>query len=152
MSPPRHRGNLKLLRVAQHALGYPLFNMNIRKYTLYFEYWINNISLQWEQYSWPIFSETGDFPPEMKKRIAVRSAEQGFPKSRLPEFTAEEIELLRGSSDFFGVNHYTSYYVYRNSSVPPYDVPSFDDDLGVAYYQLKDWQIGDSDFTASIVS
>ena len=31
--------------------------------------------------------------------------------SRLPEFSSEEAEMLRGSSDFFGLNHYSSKFV-----------------------------------------
>ncbi|XP_052745821.1 lactase/phlorizin hydrolase-like [Bicyclus anynana] len=100
------------------------------------------INEPWQLYAWPIFSETGDFPLELKKRIAARSAEQGFPRSRLPEFTPEEIELVRGSSDFFSLNHYQTYNV--NSSVPLYDVPSFDDDLRVAYYQSQGWFTGNN--------
>ncbi|XP_023949451.2 lactase/phlorizin hydrolase [Bicyclus anynana] len=103
---------------------------------------------EWEQYSHPIFSKTGDFPPAMKKRIAARSAEQGFPKSRLPEFTPSEIELLKGSSDFFGLNHYSTRYVYRNNTVnKQYESPSYDDDLAVHYYEPPEWNIGRSKFT-----
>ena len=84
----------------------------------------------------------------MKKKIAMKSAAQGFPKSRLPEFTSDEIELVRGSSDFFGLNHYLTYYVYRNDSIQnSYEVPSFMDDLDVSTYYLDDWKIGESNFT-----
>ncbi|CAN1826294.1 Beta-glucosidase 46 [Linum perenne] len=31
--------------------------------------------------------------------------------STLPEFSSEEVEKLKGGSDFLGINHYTSYYV-----------------------------------------
>ncbi|XP_045781379.1 myrosinase 1-like [Maniola jurtina] len=70
----------------------------------------------WAQYSWPIFSDTGDFPPEMRKRIAAKSEEQGFPRSRLPEFTPEEVELLKGSSDYFALNHYSTHLIHRIAS------------------------------------
>ncbi|CAH2240549.1 jg21023, partial [Pararge aegeria aegeria] len=100
----------------------------------------------WGQYAHPIFSESGDFPPVMKQRIAARSLEQGFPKSRLPEFTPEEIEYIRGSSDIFGLNHYFSYSVYRNESVyGKYKSPSLLDDVGVVLYQPPEWQIGESE-------
>lgn len=45
----------------------------------------------------------------MRQRIAQMSAEEGFPRSRLPEFTPEEVELIRGTADMFGLNHYTSH-------------------------------------------
>lgn len=47
----------------------------------------------------PIFK--GDYPPEMRHRAG----------DRLPQFSAEEQTLLRGSVDFVGLNHYTSKYV-----------------------------------------
>lgn len=99
-------------------------------------------------YSHPIFSKSGDFPPVMKEKIAMKSAAQGFLRSRLPEFTPEEIEMVRGSSDFFGLNHYSTNYVYRNESVyNMYDIPSFMDDMDVSTYQMDNWKIGESKFT-----
>ncbi|XP_045512033.1 myrosinase 1-like isoform X2 [Pieris brassicae] len=89
----------------------------------------------WGHYAHPIFSATGDYPPVMKERIAARSFEQGFQRSRLPEFTAEEIEYVRGTSDYFGLNHYSASYAYRNSSVEGYHAsPSIFDDVGVITY------------------
>jgi len=46
----------------------------------------------------------GDYPEVMKERLG----------NRLPEFTPEEKELIRGSSDFFGLNHYTTMYAAEN--------------------------------------
>ncbi|VVD00787.1 unnamed protein product, partial [Leptidea sinapis] len=94
----------------------------------------------WGQYAHPIFSEAGDFPPIMKEKIAAKSASQGFFRSRLPEFTAEEIELVKGSADFFGVNHYTTQLVYRNESVYGYhSSPSYYDDMEAVLYQSSEW-------------
>jgi beta-glucosidase len=42
----------------------------------------------------------GDYPASMKSWLGAR----------LPEFTAEQKEMLRGSQDFVGVNYYTAYY------------------------------------------
>lgn len=103
---------------------------------------------QWQQYAHPIFSDTGDFHPSMKEMIAAKSAEQGFARSRQPQFTPEEVQYVKGSSDFFGLNHYSSVIVYRNESVVgQYEVPSFFDDLGIISYKLPEWKIGESDFT-----
>ena len=44
----------------------------------------------------PIFK--GDYPAEMKRRAG----------NRLPTFTKEEKVILKGSSDFFAINHYFS--------------------------------------------
>jgi beta-galactosidase len=42
----------------------------------------------------------GDYPACMRERLG----------ERLPTFTPEQKELLKGSSDFFGLNHYTTMY------------------------------------------
>ena len=42
----------------------------------------------------------GDYPASMKASLG----------GKLPVFTAEEKVLLKGSSDFFGLNHYSTYY------------------------------------------
>lgn len=42
----------------------------------------------------------GDYPAVMKERLG----------NRLPTFTQEQKLLLKGSSDFFGLNHYTTMY------------------------------------------
>uniref|UniRef100_A0A2A4JPS5 beta-glucosidase n=1 Tax=Heliothis virescens TaxID=7102 RepID=A0A2A4JPS5_HELVI len=102
---------------------------------------------EWGVYTHPIFSDAGDFPPVLKEKVAAKSAEQGLFRSRLPEFTPEEVEYIKGSSDFFGLNHYTTYLVYRNESViGRYDVPSFYDDLGNIHYQPDTWDRGASGF------
>ena len=54
----------------------------------------------------PIFR--GDYPDVVKHVIGNRSEAQGFETSRLPSFTQEEKELLKGSADFLGLNMYTS--------------------------------------------
>jgi beta-glucosidase len=42
----------------------------------------------------------GDYPESLKVRLG----------DKLPEFTVSEKEMLKGSSDFFGLNHYSTYY------------------------------------------
>jgi len=44
----------------------------------------------------PIFG-TGDYPEVMKTQVAMKSQEQQLNQSRLPEFTTEEIFLLKGA-------------------------------------------------------
>lgn len=48
----------------------------------------------------------GDYPDSMKKRLG----------ERLPTFTPEEQTLIKGSSDFFGLNHYTTMYAAEATS------------------------------------
>ena len=47
-------------------------------------------------------------PKVMREKIDAKSEAQGFPESRLPFFTEEESALILGSSDFLGMNLYTS--------------------------------------------
>jgi beta-galactosidase len=49
---------------------------------------------------------TGEYPAIMRERLG----------DRLPVFTAEESELLKGSVDFLGLNHYTTHYASRNAA------------------------------------
>ncbi|XP_065341160.1 myrosinase 1-like [Cloeon dipterum] len=61
----------------------------------------------------PIFSANGDYPPIMKEYIASRSAKEGYNMSRLPEFGQTWVNYIKGTHDFFGLNHYTSRLIYR---------------------------------------
>lgn len=55
----------------------------------------------------PIF-KNGDYPDVMKWKVGNRSELQNLPSSRLPVFTAEEREYIRGTADVFCFNTYTS--------------------------------------------
>lgn len=46
----------------------------------------------------------------MKQNVAERSLKEGFTESRLPEFTQSEIQYIKGTYDFFGLNHYSTKY------------------------------------------
>ncbi|KAM4608665.1 lactase/phlorizin hydrolase-like [Polymixia lowei] len=54
----------------------------------------------------PIFN--GDYSNTMKTIIRERSLAAGLSKSRLPEFTPDEIKRIKGTHDYFGFNHYTT--------------------------------------------
>ncbi|XP_075985442.1 myrosinase 1-like [Anticarsia gemmatalis] len=63
----------------------------------------------WEgRFAYPIFSKEGGWPPTLEKFMADKSKQEGYSRSRLPPLTAEEIELIRGTYDFYGLNHYLS--------------------------------------------
>ncbi|KAK3029588.1 hypothetical protein RJ639_039875 [Escallonia herrerae] len=50
---------------------------------------------------------TGEYPQSMKKLVG----------SRLPQFSPEQSETLKGSFDFLGLNYYTAVYVSHGSNV-----------------------------------
>uniref|UniRef100_A0A2A4JPU6 Cytosolic beta-glucosidase n=1 Tax=Heliothis virescens TaxID=7102 RepID=A0A2A4JPU6_HELVI len=94
---------------------------------------------EWGLYAHPIFSTEGGFPKDIAQRIAEKSAEQGYRQSRLPEFTEEEKALVRGASDFFGVNHYTARLISATEHKQEVPVPSILDDMDVGDYVPDDW-------------
>lgn len=59
----------------------------------------------------PLLGDEGNYPSVMRIEINVKSVLQGYRESRLPIFTQEEINLIRGSVDFIGINFFTSYNV-----------------------------------------
>ncbi|CAG4992208.1 unnamed protein product [Parnassius apollo] len=89
----------------------------------------------------PIYSLEGDYPDLVRERIDNLSLSQGYTRSRLPYFSRKEIDLLRGSSDFFGINHYTSYLMSDMPMDIDYPVPSWDHDTGVLVEQNPKWPI-----------
>lgn len=50
----------------------------------------------------------GSYPASMKAQLG----------SRLPEFTAEEIAMIKGSNDFYGMNHYCSHFIRSLAPAP----------------------------------
>ncbi|CAH1110424.1 unnamed protein product [Psylliodes chrysocephalus] len=80
----------------------------------------------------------GNWPKVMIDNIAEFSKKQGFNESRLPAFSNEEIELIKGTYDNLAINHYTTYMV-KSIPEPTYEV-SFDADSGVAIYQKDSWE------------
>ncbi|CAK1543621.1 unnamed protein product [Leptosia nina] len=60
-------------------------------------------------YSHPIYTRRrGMAPHSLEKQIAEKSAREGYKRSKLPAFTKEEIEFIKGTYDFYAVNYYTS--------------------------------------------
>ena len=46
----------------------------------------------------------GDYPSSMRSRVG----------SRLPRFSESEAAIVKGSLDFVGINHYTTFYARKN--------------------------------------
>jgi hypothetical protein len=51
-------------------------------------------------YAHPIFTEEGDYPSVVKERVDANSQAEGFNTSRLPKFTEEEINFVKGKIRF----------------------------------------------------
>ncbi|XP_051937935.1 lactase/phlorizin hydrolase [Hippocampus zosterae] len=83
----------------------------------------------------PIFK--GDYSDMMKTIIRKRSLEAGLPKSRLPEFTAQEVERIKGTFDYFGFNHYTTVLAFP---VDFGNLQHYDADRGAGTIADRTWQ------------
>ncbi|CAH0717636.1 unnamed protein product, partial [Brenthis ino] len=70
-------------------------------------------------YSHPIFSKEGGWPPIVEKIMAEKSKKEGRAQSRIPPFTKEEIDLIKGTYDFYGFNYYTSRTAYKAEKGDP---------------------------------
>lgn len=48
---------------------------------------------------------------------------QEIVQERLPKFTPDEVALVKGSSDYIGINQYTAYYM-KGKKIQKNDAPS----------------------------
>ncbi|XP_046687837.1 lactase-phlorizin hydrolase-like, partial [Homalodisca vitripennis] len=83
----------------------------------------------WNLCSHPHFLKEKETTPKIvRERVDYNSKREGAVLFHaLPTFTKEEIEEIKGSSDFFGLNHYTSRYATSGLVGPD---PSLDRDSG----------------------
>jgi beta-galactosidase len=83
----------------------------------------------------PVFF--GKYPQSMVERVG----------DRLPKFTPEEQELLKGSTDFVGLNHYNTFIVADagGKSVPPFPYANSGivEDQDIQVTTNPDWEVTD---------
>ncbi|TKS67588.1 Lactase-phlorizin hydrolase [Collichthys lucidus] len=83
----------------------------------------------------PIF-KNGDYPDAMKWQVGNKSELQGLPETRLPSFTEEEKNLIKGTADMFCINHYTTKIVsHLTARLTP---PSYKYDMDVSEEEEAD--------------
>uniref|UniRef100_A0A5F9DFM0 Cytosolic beta-glucosidase n=1 Tax=Oryctolagus cuniculus TaxID=9986 RepID=A0A5F9DFM0_RABIT len=85
----------------------------------------------------PIFID-GDYPEVVKSQIASMSKKQGYPSSRLPEFTEEEKKMIKGTADFFAVQYYTTRLVKHQENKK--GELSFLQDVEIDYFADPSWK------------
>ncbi|XP_069681387.1 myrosinase 1-like [Periplaneta americana] len=85
----------------------------------------------------PVYSQTGDYPQKVKDRVGNFSMKQGFPKSRLPSFTKEEVEYVKGSADYYALNEYSTMLIKKADGGE--DTPSMLTDAGIEVYIPTQW-------------
>lgn len=74
----------------------------------------------------------------MKREVAERSKAEGYPRSRLPELSPKEIDYIRGTYDFFALNHYTTRMV-DDAAAANIGIPSVDKDARVTMWSNSTW-------------
>ena len=93
-----------------------------------------NLEFQAGWYADPIYF--GDYPESMKSRVG----------DRLPKFTSSQSARIKGSQDFYGLNHYTSKYVANkvNEDIPESQKSySYDQGTAVSTYDESGIAIGE---------
>lgn len=99
----------------------------------------------------PLFSKDGGYPKVMVDRVASNSAKEGRRKSRLPSFSPVELEQVRGSSDFLGINYYTSGYAFDGDEQTSWiGEPSRWRDQNTYGYGNDDWPVAASGWLRSV--
>lgn len=93
----------------------------------------------------PIYSAEGGYPTAMVSRIAKNSKQEGRLSSRLPTFLPEEVNYIRGSSDYFAINHYTSRYVELENFIGVRE-PSYYNDRALNLTVDPTWKRGRSEW------
>ncbi|ERL86195.1 hypothetical protein D910_03607 [Dendroctonus ponderosae] len=75
----------------------------------------------------------------MIERIGRRSEQEGYSKSRLPAWSAEEVEFVRGTHDYFGLNIYTALAVQGIDEPGFGGSASYYNDKGTSTSSRADW-------------
>lgn len=104
------------------------------------------------QYSHPIFSKTGGYPKIMEEIVLKNSLMEGFNRSRLPTIDEDQKDLIRGTSDFFFLNYYTSAYVEpaNITTAKNFPAPSFLKDASISDTQDDSWPVAASSWLRSV--
>ncbi|KAJ8982455.1 hypothetical protein NQ317_010195 [Molorchus minor] len=90
-------------------------------------------------YGNPIY--IGDWPQVVIDRVAMRSTQEGYAQSRLPAFSAEEIDYIKGTYDYLALNHYTTHMVNATEETA-IGTPGYGADISVREWQQPDWPPG----------
>lgn len=91
----------------------------------------------------PIYHPDGNYPDAVQSRIANHSSLEGFRRSRLPALSSEEVEYIKGTFDYLGLNHYTTEKV-QLSEVSVAKDPSYSKDKGVTSSFDANWAVAAS--------
>lgn len=71
------------------------------------------------RYSHPIYSKEGGWPASVIRIMKEASFKEGYEVSRLPDFSDEEIKLIRGMSGIFGIKYSQQVLTYFELTIKP---------------------------------
>ncbi|XP_045494857.1 myrosinase 1-like isoform X1 [Colias croceus] len=98
----------------------------------------NQFKFGW--FAHPIFTEEGGYPSVMVENVAQQSQAEGLRKSRLEQFDDYWLNRIKGTSDFLGINHYTTHLITGPGVDPTAKSPSWLKDIGA----VTSLQVGES--------
>ncbi|KAH9637946.1 hypothetical protein HF086_016372 [Spodoptera exigua] len=108
---------------------------------------VTNLARQYVEgrYGHPVYSKEGGWPKELEEILANNSRNEGYPEPRLPPFTEEEKELVKGSFDFYALNHYSSLLVRKAKPGEVIGKTLVDgiEELGIVLESDPSWEKGD---------
>ncbi|XP_066994436.2 myrosinase 1 [Anabrus simplex] len=87
-------------------------------------------------YAHPIFSPEGDYPPIVREIVDRNSKAEGRTRSRLPVFSKEMVEYIKGTYDFLGLNYYSTKLITSGETG---ENPSMSRDSGIVSSQDPSW-------------
>lgn len=82
--------------------------------------------------------------------VNANSLKENYKKSRLPEFTEAEVEYVRGTSDFLGLNYYTSGFAGVSTDMSWAHNPSRDLDQNIHSFGNDNWPMAASTWLRSV--
>ncbi|XP_057668690.1 myrosinase 1-like [Diorhabda carinulata] len=94
------------------------------------------LAFEFGLYAHPIFF--GDWPEVVKQRVAERSSNESFTKSRLPPFTEDDISQINGTADYVAFNFYDTKLI-KNVEEADFDSVSYDNDLRTSAENDPKW-------------
>ncbi|XP_018565428.1 myrosinase 1-like [Anoplophora glabripennis] len=96
------------------------------------------IAFEFGLYANPIYK--GNWPQEVIDRVDYRSEKENFTKSRLPKFTDEEINYIKGTSDFMAISLFYTIIV-KDIKEAEFGDPSYMKDVKVELYLRTSWKL-----------
>jgi hypothetical protein len=68
-------------------------------------------SFQFGLFAHPVYSISGDYPPEVRARVDNNSRAEGYQNSRLPYFTQEEVDYIRGQGSGYNTDAFSVFVI-----------------------------------------